>query len=439
MEQRKLGYWETICRYAHDKFAATGNVVSVLALQGKIDKTRLIKCFNCLFQRHAILRARLLEVHTEFFFRCDVDFSSIPIQWVNTNDWQSVFAAELGKAFITDQALWRITLIKTNKPLQHYLILTVHHAVLDGRSIAFFWQELLAFYDKLTNQSNLAFAQLPLLPSIEESLQSKLSWDLFITEKNSLDKSKLTNWPFKQFVPIQRRRAQTLMQALPTGWIHDFKQQCKKNYTRVNAALNAILLIAVQQVLNKDLSTTLYTPVDLRPHAKLKLPEPALGCLVTMLETTHHDIQTQTIWSLARSYQNALQTRFEQMGCAPHPFNGEQFDMMQLKVLFDFARSSKSKDFNNGFAVSNLGQVNLKTKTSTLQPKAMYFCTHHPNGDFIIFLHCLTLNEILFLCFAYTTPLVEPAWVEQVVDQFMRLLKQVCHFDKVEFVENASY
>ena len=58
---RRLGYWETVCKYAHDYYMGTGNLVTIAQERGAINLAQFKQVLQGLHQRHPLLQARITE------------------------------------------------------------------------------------------------------------------------------------------------------------------------------------------------------------------------------------------------------------------------------------------------------------------------------------------------------------------------------------------
>ena len=60
MQQRKLGYWESVLCFMHDRLMSTGTIVTMSQIMGRLDRDRFEKAITWLIQRHPLLRAVLV-------------------------------------------------------------------------------------------------------------------------------------------------------------------------------------------------------------------------------------------------------------------------------------------------------------------------------------------------------------------------------------------
>lgn len=419
--KRELGYWETTCKYGHDMFAGSGNVVAMVEIKEEPHVETLIKALSYLYQRHPALQATLYDQSHHYYFNYSQALTTLPFQVYNHTHWQTVVEKEMQEKFNVSVALWRACL---NKQFDRYqLIFATHHGAADGLSLIFLLQEWLSLYHQLANNKTVNITTLPYLAAIEDLLVQKNNWQNFIKNRQKYHPDGLKPWPFQKLAPLAERQTRIIYQTLDAELLAGLKTQCKQNNVTINSALNSALLFAIQCNLSDPLHTTLHTPINLRRYTTLPISNEHIGCFISMVMTEHQLTAADDFWSLAKAYQTQLHERIPELGFCPSEFSVANFDLAELMLLFDMVASSKRKNFSCGFGVSNLGQIQFNILPPSLNPTKLMFCTNRVVGDFVIFLNVLGFEDMLHLGFCYPEPLVEKTWVTKVIDDFKLLFK----------------
>lgn len=422
---RQLGFWESACKFGHDFFSGTSNVTVRANLMGQLDIPRVQTVLKILFLRHPLLRAIIKEKSRDFYFQLSANFADIPLKILyceretdRHHKHESFYLhhveEEQSKPFVIDQFLWKVVLIICEQTQHHTLIVTFHHAITDGLSTESFIHEFLMFYNE-----QMPFEKLPLLPAIETVLVSNNSWETFIENKTKLNDKKAHQFPFQVYAPLTQRKTHNLYKQFDVDETREIKENCRSHGTTMTAFLNAVLMITACQMEDAEMNIGLHTPVNLRNLAIEKIKPYHLGCYISMVKTIHENIHaTDDIWILAKAYKKELQSEILKTGFYPKNFSLKNFEINELVDLFDMAGSSKRKYFTIGFGITNIGELNLLKTYGSLDIDDFMFTTNHVMGEYLVFLHVLTLHGKLKICFNYTVPLVSNEWAAKFVKQF---------------------
>lgn len=422
--KRKLGFWENACKFGHDFFAGTSNVVARVNFTGDVDLTLVQQSLQRLYLRHPLLRAVITEKNHEAYFELKNDFSIIPVTILEKNHeyiWQAVVEQETIKKFPSTEYLWRAVLLYSPTTPHHELIVTFHHAIIDGLSSVNFMAEFFEFYTQAkTNDVNKT---LSLLPHVESLLRQKNDWHSFAENKNKIQENSKTIWSFQQYAPIAQRSMRNIYRVLIPENLVQLKNICKRKKVTLNSLLNAAMLLAIQKQEAKTISCSLHTPVNLRSHTNPEISAEHLGCYISMVKTLHQQIhENMNLWQLAAAYQNQLQTNIPLIGFCPDNFSIADLDIAQITDLFDMPGSTKRNYFSQGFGITNIGVIDLATHYGAIKIDEFMFSTNHIMGDYIVFLHVLTFDDALYFCFSYAEPLVATSWAQSFVNHFMAIL-----------------
>ncbi len=135
--------------------SAAYNVSTALRLEGELDRPALVRALNQLVARHESLRSayqyrdgRLVQKIAESLV-LEIPCVCLETQPENTieDSVAGVLNTHARRSFnLATGPLIRLTLFQLT-PVDHCLLLVMHHSVSDGWSLAVFFEELAAFYD----------------------------------------------------------------------------------------------------------------------------------------------------------------------------------------------------------------------------------------------------------------------------------------------------
>lgn len=84
MQSRKLGYFETLLYYAHQR--AISQITFWVSLKGPITQKLIIQALKAIFIKHPLLRSTIEEHDGSLQFEIGDDFNMIPIEFMAKKD-----------------------------------------------------------------------------------------------------------------------------------------------------------------------------------------------------------------------------------------------------------------------------------------------------------------------------------------------------------------
>jgi len=161
--QRRLWFLEQM-----DPGSATYNIAGGLRLQGSLDMQALAASLDAILRRHETLRTGFVTiedtpgqvVHPPSPIPIPIsDISSLP-RAEHEAKLRELAQAEAQQPFdLSQPPLWRLRLIRLQAD-EHILLLTLHHIIADGWSLALFVRELARLYAGLVSASPAPLAEL---------------------------------------------------------------------------------------------------------------------------------------------------------------------------------------------------------------------------------------------------------------------------------------
>jgi len=308
---RKLAGTEHALRFIDD--VAPFNVVAVLLIEGDLPTGKLRSALDEVQRRHPLLHARILSEGNAYSFHFG-EVGPVPLEVREAppaGEWLAAAEAELHRRFnLASGPLMRCSYLSA--PSGGYLLLTLHHSIVDGASGLYLVNELLA----------LCAAGAPVHAAAASHANSPAAADLYPDQytgkglarglaafmaRQVADEAKF-RWRSRgvRKAPIAAAgRCRLLPVHIPARLTSALLQVSRRERITLNAILSAGLMSAVQRRLYPSprvpLRHIIFT--DLRPHLRRSVPASELGCYISMFRFTAIVEQNGSFWTLARDIQ----------------------------------------------------------------------------------------------------------------------------------------
>lgn len=267
--ERDLGYTETACALAHERFDGWGQPVRVAEISGPLDGDRARRVLTGLRARHPLLRARLIAHEGGYRFWLDDPPIVLRVgERPAASSYRAIEEAEQADPIDPAGPLWRVTLLLDRVPgrLRHVLVYTSHHAVSDGLAACMFVDEFLrGCAAEVEGQGEPTSRPLP--PAIEQELAGAPSWAQYTAglQAAAAGRPALDPWPYAESAPIEARVPRVVPFSLGAA---DLRRRARAEGVSLNAALAAALLRSAAALAGGRLATMLSTSVNLRPRVR---------------------------------------------------------------------------------------------------------------------------------------------------------------------------
>lgn len=419
--KRVLGLWETACAIVHDKGRGTTNTCMVAYIKGELDFFLLKRAFYHLYCRHPLLRATYFRETNSYFFQTNVDFDKVPIEQLITideNGWFEEFLQILKKPYPTSKYLWRSLLVtsKANSK-HHYLLIGLHHSILDGASQLSILNDLLHFYEKLEQGQSFDTVSLPLISAIEYQLPSPISWEQYNKNQYTINNlfGPCSTLKFHDF-SSKKIEPKVLFCDFDESISKRLQALCKEKRVKMTAVINVALLFAAFQLEHFE-KLSLHVAINLRHYAQPVIAPEHVGCFVSVVKTIHHVEKNTHFWNLVRHYQYQFDNNFYLTGLTP-----KEFDVEALANWFELPEHSGRREFTSGFGISNWGKIDFPRHFGSLTVQGIHRGSGRQIGDFPYFLHIATINNKIWGAFSYVEPLMATAWMKSYIKNFREII-----------------
>ncbi|WP_414567299.1 condensation domain-containing protein [Nostoc sp. CCY 9925] len=431
---RKLGLTENWMALRHD--VGGGLIVNLVYMEGILTPDTIKQALKLVQQRHPILQVYIVESDDGLYFQSGV-ITEIPLQFIykqDENEAIEIAEKELHRKFIKGKnPLCRLTLLYS---YQHQntceIIITFHHAIVDGISCIHFIDDLLFHCQQINDGEDISKVEsLPFLPPIENLINYN------ILSQNKIENHQVTNEQptlLPQLIIEHQASANERFTRMQPRMLSQEKtkiliEKCKQEKTTVHGAICAAMLFTAAKFISidKDKQVNLsYTfPVNLRKYCEPEITDQNLGCFVCALGFNQLVEQNTFFWDLAREYKSKIHDAL---------ISSVHVNQLQQSILPGFDRDTEIKSMfsnknpmgrRNIFEISNLGKLKLRYKAKQLKINKLYFATPLLSDD-CFWLGVLTLNEQLFCNFIYVEAVISEEKAQLFADDVMTVIEKVC-------------
>ncbi|OFA06941.1 hybrid non-ribosomal peptide synthetase/type I polyketide synthase [Duganella sp. HH101] len=421
--------------------SALHNMPSALRLRGRLDVTALRASLNAVVARHEVLRTSFTDhagapvqtIAAQLSLALPVtDLTALPpaerdarVQWLVQDEAQTPFSLAQGP-------LIRARLLQLGAD-DHVLLLTLHHIISDGWSMAILMRECAALYAAELAETPAELPPLPIQYADFSHWQRRwlaggvLQTQLAYWREQLEDCPTLLNLPTDRPRPAQQTHhgatvSWTLPQAL-TAHLHAVGKSSQATlFMTLAAAYNVLLARYCGQ---QDIC--IGTPIASRNRAEI---EPLIGFFVNTLVLRTRVDATQ-------SFQQLL-AQVSATALAAYAHQDLPFDQL-VDALKPQRDTSHTPLFQAMLVLQNTPMHALALPGLQIEPMAIGAV----HAQFDLTLSVLEQDGALTGTFEYNSALFEPATIERIARHFSRLLASVaqrpdCRIDELAMLDEAE-
>ena len=307
--RRRLGGFESAEAWTAASFAY--NAVVVLRLNGRPPNGALEAALAAVQRRHPLLRARLERRGSRWWFVVG-DSAPIPLRRLDRDgeeSWRAVAEEEINRPMETASApLVRCALIATpSDGAASELVLSFHHAVADATAAATVCRQLL---ELCGGTPAAAGDSTDLPPRPEDRFPRRLRGLSLLPRMAAFLGRQMADevgymWRsrgVRSAPPEGPTRCRVLPVSLPETATSALIRQCRRRRVPINGAVNAALLLAVQQRRYEGRAVPLryFAFPDLRPYLEPPMGREMVASHLVTMRFTSYLGAAEPFWELAR-------------------------------------------------------------------------------------------------------------------------------------------
>jgi hypothetical protein len=306
--RRPLGGFESAEAWTGESFAY--NAVAVVRLSGGLSAERLAAALAEVQRRHPLLRVRLERRGGRWFFATAA--GAVPLRRVERDGderWRAVVEEELDRRLETDCApLARCCLVAlAGDDGACELVLVLHHAIADAASAATICRELLTLCGggslaPVEERAALPPAPDTLFPPRFHGLARYPALAAFLARRLAEEVAYLwRSRGARSAAPAGPAHCRILPVALGEAATRALVRGCRRHRVPLNSALNAALLLAVQEHRygGRALPLRYFAFADLRPYLEPPPPPETVASYLTTMRFTLGVGRGEGFWQLA--------------------------------------------------------------------------------------------------------------------------------------------
>lgn len=421
---RKLGLVENFFNTVHD----LGGMIDVnlIRVEGSINGAILQQTLDVLQKRHPLLQVHLVKSADGVYFQSQ-GTTKIPLSIIDKQDesqWLNIAHDELHQKFSNNtNPLCRVTLLNSTIPGgMSEIIVTFHHAIVDGLSSITFINELLSYYDKIKVEGDIS--EIPImefLPPVEERLNKNL---IHQNNNNKTDQKSLKPQVFIETeAPPTERKTHFITQNFSREITLRLKQRCRQEKTTIHGALCAAMLLVTAKIAFNNTSITLScgSNINLRKYCQPEISSESLGCFISTVEEIHTLNKSRDFWDLARECKSKINQSINR-GIPIAFASNESLKNMNKDMINQMSNYNMGR--HTTIQISNLGKLNLSNQYGEVKLKELYFATGQHCIGASFWLGVVTFHEKLYFTFIHVVPLVSSNTAQLFVDCFLDTIKQ---------------
>lgn len=414
--EEKLGPAEAFFQRVHDAFSGGSAILCVSArIAGPLDIQLVKHSCRRLWERHPLLRARISAKKDGPYFTFDVPFNRIPIHSIfelGKTDIRTFVEREISSAFDTARCLWKVLLVTDKVRLdKHYLIVCTHRSISDPFCTVSLAHEMLAGCVEILSGAPADVGLLPLCRNFEQiaaSIPESLFSEGMAQGKDREETAGRVPCPD---VPVNKRYTRIRSHTIKPERLKELKTLCSSNKATMRGTLAAATVMAMQKQLKDTASIEIETPVSIRKLGTLEISEDEMRSLAYGERVRSQGVIDHAgFWKFARDYETALLASVplrDWPGNTSKPGDGPDRSpglplSCSLVYTHEIGRIQKSP-----FTIENFLLVRgLRS------------------ADKLMFISAMPVQGNLPVTFAYASPLLDEAWVDRFVKNFVQIIEK---------------
>ncbi|MDZ8226395.1 MULTISPECIES: condensation domain-containing protein [unclassified Nostoc] len=423
---RKLGLIENLFDILHDVGGMID--VNVARIEGAIKPAILQQALDCLQKVHPLLQSHIVNLEDGAYFQWE-GTTKIPLYVIDKQDenqWLKVAEEELHQKFPRNTSpLCRVTLLRSsiNNGINE-IIMTFHHAIVDGMSCMLFVDQLLFYYQQMTAGENIPkVVTMQLLPPLEKLLNSSLISKNNVAEKQHDEVISTPQLIIEEEAPPSDRHTCLVTRIVSQDMTLRLSDRCKQEKTTVHGALCAAMLLAAAKIAFTDLPLSLScgSNVNLRKYCKPEVSTGHIACFASIVEEIHTLQSNTKFWNLARECKLKISHAIS-IGNPIARILSDDLKNVNRDIILKMSNHQMGQ--KNTIHISNLGKFNLADKYGELKLKELYFATGQHLIGSSFWLGVVTIHEQLFCTFAHVVPLVSTKTAKLLADSVIANIEE---------------
>ncbi|MET0793593.1 MAG: hypothetical protein ABW061_18885 [Polyangiaceae bacterium] len=413
--ERPLGFSEARMHCMHTLFAGTTQCVAAVGVRGPFQEGAFRAAVDEIAARHQILSCTIVELNGTLRFAAAAS-PRAAVSVVDGVAWQELYQTLNSTPLPLDRSPWAVFVARGgSQPDAWEVLLTTHHALMDGGSIALFMQQLFAEYAARlrADAQCLPRAARPLPPAAESMLPRTLDWPDFVAHQARVaaGQPKIEPDPHRADAAHHERRTQSLFFSLEPDTAGALARAATEQGVTLNSWVAACLLQAVEEHSPGRTRFALGTAFSLRALCEGLGPED-LGCHLAVMSTFHEASLGRPIQDVARQHGRLLTRAVFDSARHPH--------RVELPALHRTMEPMRGIRAFVGDIAYTYAESGLESGYPPLHIEHFFASASRALGAASVVLHGLRHAGAVHFSVNYTSPLQSSRWVDDVTAALRR-------------------
>lgn len=329
--------------------------------------------------------------------------------------------------------LWRILFAQLNSN-KYCAILTIHHAIVDGRNAFAILDQLLVLIEKSILKESIDFSTFKVNPSIEEKLYNNDETKLKAINPNPKFEISPENKISLNFKPTKENVNEFISKftcfSIDQIILDKLLNKCKLNKSKLTGCLNLICSLATYDLYvhygdsNLAKNICFHFLANLRPFLDIGnlnmgyWPVVLNGIVNTEnIQKLDDEFFREHFWSMAKYESDLIHQRIEEKEL----IENAKMDTLLLGLI------DQDFKFENGsvhFAMSNLGSLQ-SSKSNIFNVKELYYNTSTVAGRWtaVVFHGLSSINNTLCWSLGYNSDLVDDKCIDYLINSIKNIIR----------------
>ena len=414
---RALGGIETRMAAMHEGLLGTTQGSQVCVLKGALTLGALCSAARTLHEKYQALRCTVqFEQGTFAFFET---VREVDVRQVSVSDATGFRGAvhehyldELNRPLDAASSLWRLLLVSGPGHDDAALVMTCHHAIMDGAGMFVLADQLLAHVDRaMAGVRQEPTASMMLAPEVDSFLAPERAR----VPESTPAPAQTQAMPHRRQVPLEQRRTFVEYCELSEDAHRSLRRRAALERLSINVLIAAAMARAFAE-LGFDLEQVpLKTAISLRQFAPEPYAAPSrLGCFISVANTPISLDPARSLSQLAECYLKTLNDAFA--GCAANPGEAPARLAKKLEQLRD------SQSFAEGIGLTNVGPVSITREFRHFRVVGYAGAANRRAGNVALVVSPSSFGDELGLPITFTEPAMDRMSVRHFANRLVREL-----------------
>ncbi len=402
---RPLAGVEIIMSCMHSLMRGTSQATQVLHTSCILPFDAYLDASQKLLTEFPILGACIREYEGKAWFFSGANCRDIPLvseMVSDSHEEERCIRTAVDDPLAQESSLWQIRVLTVNGESTTKIVMTFHHAILDGHGLSVVGTRFLHYLDNFQQGGTEEVAIRKFPPSIND----------FLSEKSSiLPHEPVAPLPYEVAVPIKNRRTAWKSMLIDRTLRECIETRAKEDNLQYNSVLSAALIKAISDNRLYEEPMEFKSAVSLRIYEDMESIETSsLGCYMG-ISSMRQVARNKSVTEIAKAYQIGL-VKDSLKRCFTKTHYSSQ------DIYRTMATSLESEEFTGGVGVTNIGDISIPRDYCHFELLDYFTTVNRIGGTYMVVVHLYKFNDIDTIQFVYPEPLTSEEKIDKLIQSF---------------------